>query len=365
MNRRSGTAAALIALLIASGCASRQSGHYRVARVGGANYLLPPVYKENLKRPEREITVRVNNVLVRQAGCKVEMDEFILRPRGSGVHVVVRPVALFSGGSTIRSFRASFETLRGELAKLEEQGCLKPGAGRTVAEAVAESLPIPVMETLFYSYGYDPFHGYCEVHPGMRIHAQRALLEKDASGKDKLTRIDRALYAVGRQPGGDGLRFAIEKREGSEASIPGLDQLNSSFSRFFFHIKFNNLEGKPQRTAVVMGASTLPRLQEVTNRLWKDADLTCSQASGFDCVKSPAGQIVTAEVPVRLNGKPTTIPVSFTINDVLRDRKLAKAGGPPPPIELRRMFRGKLTKVEFQAKDYSLPVTAGDRLDVK
>jgi hypothetical protein len=95
----------------------------------------------------------------------------------------------------VRAYRGTFDRFRTELSRLEEQGCLKRGGGRAVAERVAESLPLPVMETLFYSFGYEPFRGYCEVHPDMRIHAQRAMLERGADGKDKFRTPDLKEFA--------------------------------------------------------------------------------------------------------------------------------------------------------------------------
>ncbi len=362
---------ACLSVLLWSGCATRRQT-FRVVPIGGTSYLLPPDYRDN-KDPGREIVVKVSGVGMRTAstrasGCAIDVPQFSMaRPHGGSVTVRVRPSDLFAGGGVVRAYRGTFDQFRAELSRLEEEGCLRTGGGRTVAERVAESLPLPVMETLFYSYGYEPFRGYCEVHPDMRIHAQKALLEPGPDGKEKLVRIDRALYAVGREAGGEGLRFRLDKRAGTEAALPGLDQLHKPFYRFFYHIKFNDLSGKPQRTAVLLGADSLRTLEQTTARLWKDPDLTCGRVTGIDCVKSPVGQIVTAEMPVRLNGKQDVIPVSFTIGDVLRDRQAMRPGKPAPPFELRREYRGRLARVEFLTREpvLSLPIRSGDRLEWK
>jgi hypothetical protein len=343
---------------------------FRVAPIGGFPYLLPPDYTDN-NNPGRDISVRVDGVTAplasrRASGCSIQVPQFSMaKARGSSVIVRVRPADLFAGGGIVRAYRGAFDAFRTELSRLEERGCLKPGGGRVIAERVAESLPLPVMETLFYTYGYEPFRGYCEVHPDMRIHAQRALLARGPDGKERLVRIDRALYSVTREHGGEGLRFHLSERSGTEAALPGIDELRQPFYRFFYHIKFNDLSGKPQRTAVLLGAGSLRVLEQTTASLWKDPDLTCGRLTGIDCVKSPAGQIVTAEVPVRLNGKRTVIPVSFTIGDVLRDRQALRPGKPVPKLELRRQYRGRLARVEFLTPEpvLGLPLRSGDRLD--
>ena len=362
---------ACLSVLLWSGCATRRQT-FRVVPIGGTSYLLPPDYRDN-KDPGHEIVVKVSGVAKSTAskqasGCAIDVPQFSMaRPRGGNVVVHVRPQDLFAGGGVVRAYRGTFDRFRTELSRLEQEGCLRPGGGRAVAERVAESLPLPVMETLFYSYGYEPFRGYCEVHPDMRIDAQKALLEPGPDGKEKLVRIDRALYAVRREEGGEGLRFQLDKRTGTEAALPGLVQLHKPFYRFFYHIKFNDLSGTPQRTAVLLGADSLQKLEQTTASLWKDPDLTCGRLTDIDCVKSPVGQIVTAQVPVRLNGKREVIPVSFTIGDVLRDHQAMRPGKPAPTFELQREYRGRLARVEFLTRQpvLNVPIRSGDRLKWK
>lgn len=356
-----------LSVLLWSGCAARHQT-FRVVPISGTHYLLPPDYKDNTN-PGRDLTVRVKGVAApgarQNAACSFGVPQFSVRPLGaSGVMVQVKPNDLFAGGGVVRAYRGSFDRFRTELSRLEERGCLKPGGGRAVAERVAESLPLPVIETLFYTFGYEPFRGYCEVHPDMRIHAQRAVLERGPDGKEKLVRIDRSLYSVGREPGGESLRFALSKRAGTQADLPGLDRFRQPFYRFFYHIKFNDLSGRPVRTAVVLGAESLRKLEETTAALWKDPDLTCGRAQGIDCLRSPEGLIVTPEVPVRLNGKEAIIPVSYNISDVFVDRRVVHYGQAPPPFELRRAYRGRMARVEFLTTDpvLNLPLRSGDSL---
>jgi hypothetical protein len=363
--------AVVIPLVLCGGCAVRQSGSYRVVKSGSVHYLLTPAFQGDLSHPGRDLRVRVAGVARPGAGgCAIAgIPEFTLTRRGSAVEVKVSTAELFAGGGTIRAFRGVFLRFRTELASLEESGCLVPGGGRAVSERVAESLPAPLMEAQYYAWGYDPFRGYCEVHPGMRLHAQRPLLERGPDGKERLVRIDRAVYEVSRR-GGEGLGFRLEEKAGTEAAMPGLERMNRPFYRFFYFIKFKpGQDGSAQRSAVLLGAPGLNQLEQTTAKLWNDPDLTCSGAlTAIDCFKSPNGQMVTPEVPVRINGKRALVSVNFTLLDVVRDHARWFGKGPFPAIEMRKTFRGRPAKVEFLSREtaaYGVPVSAGDRIEWK
>jgi hypothetical protein len=130
-HRRRLLVALILQVFLWCGCAMRGPGFYRVVKIHDTHYLIPPGHAEDPERRAAEFQVRVDGVARHsEANCTVNLREFALYPgRGGRVNVDVRPADLFAAGGTVRAYRAAFGRFRGELSRLEEEGCLKPGAG--------------------------------------------------------------------------------------------------------------------------------------------------------------------------------------------------------------------------------------------
>ncbi|MEW6130185.1 MAG: hypothetical protein AB1757_24325 [Acidobacteriota bacterium] len=91
--------------------------------------------------------------------------------------VTIQPKNVWGTSAQARAqLRKSFDAFRVQLEALElAQGCLRSGGAYAIAQAVAESMPLSLAETLYYRYGFDAQNGYVDLLPGMRLRVESAI----------------------------------------------------------------------------------------------------------------------------------------------------------------------------------------------
>jgi len=307
----------------------------------------------------------------RADNCGFSSAEFALEWVGgeeSSVAVNVRLGALFPEGAYDNVARGLFEDFRVAVERLElEKGCLAPGGSRKVAERVAESLPLPLMDVIYYRGGYDVWKGYVELRPGVRL-VQQAVAEK--RDRDSKVDVQTATFDVVAAERGSSVRVVRSQEGGAADLIIDLASPNAAPGRLFLHVTFVGQPSNiPERAAVLMRASDLGLLKQGSESLWKDAWAACSghvNEKPAECTVIPSRAVVGPEFRVILNGKPSYVTVGTSVNAILSKQKGFNRRKYLARLKVERMYAGRPLRVLPRNKTdetiLGLPLAPDDRL---
>lgn len=367
--RLTSLAALAAACLMLSACAAKQL-HYRITRINGVPAIAPPGYQD--RTPSPDVRVRIPDAGARGADaarCNLSLKEFELRSGGGTarqVTVTTRLNTLFPDGAYDEVARQSFEQFRIALEKLEQQGCLVPGAGWRVAERASEAWPMPFQDVVYYRDGYNPILGYVDLRPGMRILQQAAAGQPNPDAKYKTQQV---AYNILAAPGGQAVMFSKASAGDPSGWALDLHGKQSPRYRLFLRIIFvHQRSPTPERNSVLLGAGSLEQLHQATLRLAEDAEATCQgklTKAPPECTVFPQRVTAGPEIPVTLNGKPAFLPVTYTLHDVLRRQKGLTPQQFLSKLEVQRLYAGKYFKVVFNQSDLAvigLPLVPGDKV---
>lgn len=97
--------------------------------------------------------------------------------------VTIAGATVWKAGSDARAqLRSSFDAFQLQLENMEyKTQCLSRGGAYVVAQRVAEAMPLSLLETLYYRYGYDAQNRYIDLQPGMRLRVEYAVYQNVSS----------------------------------------------------------------------------------------------------------------------------------------------------------------------------------------
>jgi hypothetical protein len=151
----------------------------------------------------------------------------------------------------------------------------------------------------------------------------------------------------------------LEQRPGDQPRVQDLlrtSQRRYRYHRFFYQIVFKS-KGE-SRGAVLLGASSINELDQLSARLLQNADSVCRDHSTH-CTAFPDACSVSIEMEIVVNGAPHT---------VLWGSLLANVVTRPRQLELLRFYGGRLAPVEIDPGDPTalrLPLLPGDHVNWK
>lgn len=280
-----------------------------------------------------------------------------------------------AGDDKIRSEFAAFVV---HVTELERRGCLPPNSSLSLVPFVAESLAVPLTETLFYRYSYRSGQGIVDLVPGMRLEIQRAEFTTPSEDEQKLANYigeRTCFYEVRGHRGNElALRLTKVKASGGLAGPPAPDLPEFSLpsqiagariARLFLLTLFVSKGRK--RAAIVVGARQLRQMQEATAAIANDPLIQCSaiEAQGASCVAFEGNVTVSSEIAVNVNGQRRYVLLKSSVGDIIAQARGAWEDVVPQSLAVTRLFHGKHVPVEFDHSDQTilkLPALAGDRL---
>ncbi|WP_031498634.1 hypothetical protein [Bryobacter aggregatus] len=340
---------------------------FRIVEKDGASLLLPPPAATSFHTQELSISLPKQKLSPsRTAACQVSNDLFQLQILDDRALLRMSPV-----DSWWKQADASLDEVLPSLETLEHRRCLSTHSALQLQQIIRESLPMRPGQSLYGAYGYRMGGGGLDLRSGMRVSLQRAHFRIPAalrkSPADGFIGISTVQYERGED--GDFRRLGVEYSS---------DLLRQSLRRGWQDLYFAREAGaRPvyrlfllthyvragiQRSAIVIGASSVAQLSDVEKQLKQDPGAPCSSLARAKvaCVLFEGEVTASVELLARIDGTPTYVPWGTTVRTVLQQRKKEL-----PTMQLRRLWAKQLLSVEVDGDRNSLldlALVAGDEL---
>jgi hypothetical protein len=364
----------LFAALLACGCAGRRPTRtYRLLRYNGALTLVPP----GVASASLSARAWKPGIPAGPNSCDAAGGLAVTRS-GRAVRLEVTRQALE---------KAPPAWLIGWASDLERRGCVAPGTATTLAERVAEGLPLNPATAWRLVNQNDIRGGYVDLKPGVRLQVDSPIfrdgappgalaidsavvtgagrsLTIEAKASPALLGFERAWYQVAPRQGQSG--SAIQPIS-AERHIDGAAEARPSPAvnpfRFDRDAAWYRLLYRADRTIVVLGAASYSELEPLTREV--DANPSACQAlANRSCVLIPRNVGVNPNIVVRVRDQERTLPVGATVAGAIR-----AAGGDPQgalaSLTLLRPYAGRLTPVQFDRSAHdvlSLRLSGGEAI---
>ncbi len=231
------------------------------------------------------------------------------------------------------------------LARLETQGNLQPGAVNLIKQRIAERLIMGIDQVLFYHYGFNLGRGFVDLQAGMQLRVDfqnfQNVPANDATATNGFVGSGASTYQLTSylQPQADGTQRYLLGFDPFVSRLPDSVQTDASrqgasglvdllkpgfrqpYYRLFYPSQFSPPGGRvgAERTITLVGASRLEELQFATTQFLRnnaiDASPTGSRVSFFF-----RGRVtVVPEITVFVQEQPVEVPVGTTLRQ-LRER---------------------------------------------
>jgi hypothetical protein len=337
--------------------------------------------------------------------------------------ISVQPGNVWSTTPQARAqLRKSFDAFRLKLEDLEiNQHCLKPGGAYTIAQAIAESIPLSISETLYYRFGFDAANGYVDLNPGMRLRLESSANQMmsalaPVSSLNGFVPSSVAYYGIGRLTDSNGnQRVAFDAflgtnrapAIGSSSGIAGglIDLQKAASARRYYRLIYPAQIAPPDRpdnaglydNVTLIGADLLGDLNTATDPAQR-AKICGASSDGRApvlCTYFRGRSIAVPELRIYINTPQAVQPLFVALGTTVRNLfdYLGNSNFPLvtqdaltgwPTFNYRRTcsaLAGQLTQVLFNLIDYSyvtgtqgfyftgkdvydLPVAKGDSLNL-
>jgi hypothetical protein len=273
-------------------------------------------------------------------------------------------------------------------ADLESQGCIVPGAGPSLAQQIAEALPLEINRAfqLLYSNQLD-------ITPQMRIQVLSPIVRAGAapnspilesaetSGRGNsltvaiksspnLLGYETASYAVRTKPNGIGLSIVplyADRHIGDETERRPEPATNyfqfppdAAFYRVFYEAQ------QTEYAAIIIAARTRAELERRTKVLAAGM-ASCEKLNNELCLAVPKQVAINGLVPVTVNGSQTWVTWGTNIGGVVRQAQ-ERPAELAATLAVYKLYNGKPAKVEFDRANpaiFNLIVSGGEVISWK
>lgn len=216
----------------------------------------------------------------------------------------------------------------------------------------------PLPDVLRDYNGFEPGGGWMDLRPQMDVEVENAYYQKGASrrGLKGFLGTEVARYEVTPQ----GLRLLsvrpMEDRPAGDPAVQSLiapDTESFRFYRLYFEIVFarkDNAHG-----SVLLAANSPEELERLSAQL-RNPETVCTEDSTH-CTVFPEACSVSVEIKIVVNAKPQVIVWGRLLSSVVTDH--------PAHVEVKRLYRGRLTAVKLDPHDTNalrLPLLPGDQI---
>ena len=317
-------------------------------------------------------------------------------PLGRGKCASAAPVLLERSGNSLRATitvadlaAEPFGWLRLWATDREAEGCIAAGQAVLLAQAVAESVPLPALVALRLQH--QPFQAgqvsFVDLGPENRIQVDSPIA-KDATAADlvspeaqvsagsgnsinvnlktsaSLIGYETAWYGLDHKPAGPGFTIVPLYAEShingaaSRAAEPRVNPFHfrpeAAFYRMFY---------RGDRTIVIVSAATPVELQRESDALRQDP-VACDHFPAGSCVLLPNNMGANPHLVVTVNGTAIALPMGANLRAAITTAK-GKPDDVLPKLIVRKPYGNDLRPVEFPAGSpdiLNLPLAGGEEI---
>jgi hypothetical protein len=369
-------AAILTSLLTLSGCAARNPNFvYQLKQIDSQYFLLPP----RAESPTDRQIIRIpSGQADAPANCSIHGTWFSLdRTPGSRLWNAQAPSASAwqrSGGTV--DLKEEWEVFVLALHGLEQRHCFpSPEEYFQVRQTIAESLPVPADEALFYRYGYG-IGGYVTLTPGMQLRIERDFY---CAGEGASHRVEDyrgttiTTYAVVPQTGnGTLLKFLRVDKRSSVSSVPQATTKDTNLAKElagFPHIRLFledlKVSADANTPAILLGGVTEDDLTAASQLIQQNPQRCNGPVkTGVVCLLFAGPVTVSPMLQVTVNRSTEYFPIGSKLLSTLplnldKEQDLLKT------LHIERPFRGKLTELRISRSQDEISqvlLFGGDRI---
>lgn len=261
-------------------------------------------------------------------------------------------------------FPQEFDRFLDELGKLETKGCLSAGAGALLEQAVRESVPVMVHDSMRYRYDWQEFEGFIDLEPGMRLRIERA--EYNPAGK--IAGTSTTYYQVERDSHrAIAFRLLAPKPEHiPDDALPDRNLASAVRDAYYARLFLSgaHVPNNSRYTALIVGTRSQTRMEEIAKSLKEHPEAGCPQTpgGGANCMIFPGQVTASVELQVSVNGQQVFAGVERSVQSLFDE-----SGHPCAVSSLRieRKYLNKFVPVQFSSADDSalgLMLVGGDRI---
>ena len=95
----------------------------------------------------------------------------------------IPPYAWNTNAQDRQKLATAFAALLSQLEAMEDEGQLRRGTARYVAQRIVDGLPLPLSEALYYRCGFNASAGYVDLMPGMRLRIEYGSFQSVGPGQ--------------------------------------------------------------------------------------------------------------------------------------------------------------------------------------
>jgi hypothetical protein len=353
------------ALALLTACAVRQStlGPWRLQSARDGLMLLPP------RTSTTGLELRnARSVHARDTGCEVSGSRIQLAWKGRTSRVTVdehavaaAPAIALNGpqaavGEQVRDL-SWWPDFRQQLARREQQGCLAHGEAELLAGRIVQNLPLPPMLAYKLRYGDYLMDGHLDLGPRFALKSVSPLLkpgvQKYRTPAD-VAGYETVYYDVLQHGDGSlvlGLRSVDQLigRTATKKSRPTGPPLRIASSARYVRLFFRAWRISGDYRIALLATRETGTLDAMTAEFESDPERFCRDTNPdrATCLSVPMEMTLTAEMRLRVNGKPAYVPVGGNVAEVLRTAGVRQPQSALQSLQVLRPYEGALTPVEF------------------
>ncbi|MGD0227250.1 MAG: hypothetical protein ABSF71_33410 [Terriglobia bacterium] len=355
----------LLLAIALSACAPRTGGKYQIRRTEEGLLVVPPPYWQEPPGKPIKLQLVPSQSGVSASGCSADSGLFRASlARGSSPKWSVTLPSWESWQASLASGSFPFDHFLDELGKLETRGCLSAGAGALLEQAVRESVPVMVHDSLRYRYDWQEFEGFIGLEPGMRLRIERA--EYNPAGK--IAGTSTTYYQIERDSHrAIAFRLLGPKQVNTpDDALPDRNLATSVRDMFYARLFLSgaHVPNNLRYTALIAGTRTRERMEEIAESLKEHPDTGCPQGpeQQVNCMIFRGPVTASVELQVSVNGQQVFAGLERDVRSLFDE--------PARPCALRslrveRRYLNKYVPVEFSIADDSvlgLMLVGGDRI---
>ncbi len=354
-------AASLITVLAAcAGCAVRRTqGGYHLSKIDSQYFLLSPDAASSQK-DRQTIRIPISPGGEAPADCSIKGSWFSLaRSSGKEAYWVAQtpsaPAWEASAGAV--DMKEEWQSFEHALYGLQQKQCfVSLDQYLQVKQRIADSLSVPVEDTLFYRYSYGP-GGYIDMAPKMQLRIERDFFDpkgsSHAANDYRGTTI--TYYDV---VGGTAISLKFLRVERRSAESVAFDANSSdaelakefaNTSRLRLFLQDLTVSGGAKTPAILIGGALDQDLNGATQAIENDPGISCKalQSWKITCVLFDGAVTVSPMLEVFINGARSYVPIGSKLQFILPPVTTTQRPTLMRTLRIERSFQGKVARVQL------------------
>jgi hypothetical protein len=268
----------------------------------------------------------------RAVDCTVKGNVFSLAPASASdprLWVVTSPnVQGWQRRSDSIDAQAEWIRFAHQVLALERSGCFPKGEStQVILRQIAEAIPLPASEELFFSYSLGR-SGFVDLVPGMQLVIERAAFQNSAGVRVPISATDQfseTLAVVARHPAGSrfrllgiesrGLGKTLDQEADSPRSVPRRFASSSLLRLMLLTLRDDNTRRYP----VLLGATNSFEIWNASDKIVDGTLTECPppSSSGLECLFLGKDSAVSVLMSIWVNGRHTYNSVGATVGSLL------------------------------------------------